>query len=334
MKEQKQKVAVVGVGQNATNSYLPWLARQKDLEILLFDTLPERSAAAAQKFEARAFESLESLAAAAPDTALVLTRETVRYEVSRQLLDLQIPRLFFEKPLVARNGQAHVDEEDFALGRDLLSRAAEQGCETAMMFNYRFFEQTLRAKKMREERKLGQLIQVSGWINFACWSHAIDLIHAFGGDVSRISASSGETVREGAGNRSPDIAVAFSLAGGGAGTLVGSANEHTIYPFFHLTLAFEGGRLTFTGLDGDLEFYDYALSVYERYAVSRQWSRWDLYNQSFAKALAAYLESITARQPPPVPGLAGLKELQFEAGVRKSLRTGAAVCPAADFPCK
>jgi hypothetical protein len=35
--------------------------------------------------------------------------------------------------------------------------------------------------------------------------------------------------------------------------------------------------------------------------------------------LDAYLASIRAGTPPPVPGIAGVRELQFEAGIKRSL---------------
>jgi predicted dehydrogenase len=123
--------------------------------------------------------------------------------VAKELLAGKPRRLFFEKPLVARNGQANVTEEDFALGREILQGAAKIGCETAMVFNYRFFEQSLRAAALREERKLGPLVQVTGLVKYACWSHCIDLVHHFGGEIERISALAGSEVRTGAGNTAP-----------------------------------------------------------------------------------------------------------------------------------
>ena len=47
-------------------------------------------------------------------------------------------------------------------------------------------------------------------------------------------------------------------------------------------------------------------------------SRWEQYGRSFEKSLAAYLDSVRRNEPPPVPGMAGLEELQFEVALRRS----------------
>ncbi|MDX9981293.1 MAG: Gfo/Idh/MocA family oxidoreductase [Lentisphaeria bacterium] len=327
------KVAIAGVGNVAKGSYLPALSKRSGIELHYWNRTAEKAKAAAAQFGGTVHASLAELCAVEPDAILVLTSEKCRYEVAKELLALRPRRLFFEKPLVARNGQANVTEEDFALGREILQGAKAIGCETAMVFNYRFFEQSLRAAALHRERNLGPLVQATGLVNYACWSHCIDLLHHFGGEFARISALAGSEVRTGAGNTSPDVAVAFTFRNGGAGTIVGTAGTKTIYPFFELTLSFANGRISFRGLDGDMELLDYAKSVHESFAISRQWSRWDLYNQSFGKSANAYLDAVAAGNPPPVPGLAGLRELQFEAAMRKSVRTGLPVTPDTDFPC-
>ena len=328
------KVAIVGVGSVATGSYLPYLATRDDVELLYYNRTPEKARKAADTFGGTVADSLQDLCGHNPDTCLVLTRETDRHQVAMQLLDLAPRRAFFEKPLVAMAGQANVSEEDFFLGKEILGKAAECKCETAMVFNYRFFEQTVRAQRIREERGLGDVVQVTGLVNYACWSHCIDLIHFFGGRIEEMSALAGDTVRSGAGNESADAALAFKLAGGGAGTIVGTAGPKFSYPLFELTISFENGRVSFRGLDGDLEVLDYNGDTHENYAISRQWSRWDQYKSSFGNSLAAYLDTVSADAPPPVPGMAGLRELQFEAAFRKAIRTGVPVRPDDDFPCE
>jgi predicted dehydrogenase len=129
------------------------------------------------------------------------------------------------------------------------------------------------------------------------------------------------------------VAVSFTFRNGGAGTIVGTAGTKTIYPFFELCLSFANGRITFRGLDGDMET---ARLRQERARVLRHQPPvvpLGLYNQSFGKSANAYLDAVAKGNPPPVPGLAGLRELQFEAAMRKSIRTGLPVTPDTDFPC-
>ena len=133
-------------------------------------------------------------------------------------------------------------------------------------------------------------------------------------------------------NEAVDVAASFLTVGGAAGTLVGSAGTGFKFPLYELTICFENGRLTLRGLDGDLDVLDNRTGVQETFALSRDKSRWDQYNASFGKSLAAYLESIRQESDPPVPGVAGLMELQFEAGFRRAILKGAPVDVQEAFP--
>ena len=72
--------------------------------------------------------------------------------------------------------------------------------------------------------------------------------------------------------------------------------------------------------------------VHEIVKPSRETSRWDKYDGSFEKSIAAYLDSVRAGLPPPVPGIAGLRELQFEASLKRSIAEQRPVVPDDDFP--
>jgi hypothetical protein len=77
---------------------------------------------------------------------------------------------------------------------------------------------------------------------------------------------------------------------------------------------------------------DYRTRRHELHALPRDVSRWDQYRASFGKSVDAYLASIRAGTPPPVPGLAGVRELQFEAGIKRSLAEGRPVSLAEELP--
>ena len=226
------------------------------------------------------------------DSIFVLTRETDRRDLLSALLDLNPRRLFCEKPLVAQNGQEDVREDDFATARDLLQRAKAQGCETAMIFNYRFFDQPLKAKELIAARDYGQVNNISGLVHYACWSHAIDLVHHFAGPIVELTALQGAQVR----------------------------GEKM------------GARIHLRDLDGDMEVLDHRSTRHETYAIARDRSRWQQYDDSFTKSIRAYLETLRQNDPPPVPGLAGLQELQVEAAIKRSIATGRPVDLDADLP--
>ncbi len=328
----KLKVAVVGTGNVAQKNYLPFLSRDAEISLGYFSRTADKAKVCAGQFGGQAFDSVAELMAWEPDTVLVLTRETQRLEAARALLEHTPRRLFFEKPLVARQGQEQVDEQDFADGRDILRRAKAKGCETAMVFNYRFFDHSQFAKRVVAERNFGQVLEVTGLVHYACWSHAIDLIHFFAGPIAQISALRSKSVRESRGMKVEDVAAAFRTAGDATGTLIGTAALAWEFSLFELSFNFERGRIRLQDLDGDLEIMDAQGGEVERYGIPRHRSRWDQYNQSFEKSLAAYLESIRHHQPPPVPGNFGLLELQVEAGLKRSIAQQRPVVLDAEFP--
>ena len=326
------KVAVIGTGKVAAGNYLPFLAKQQDVELSLFNRTPARADACAAKFGGRVASSIEDLMADSPDTVFILTREMQRYEVAMTVLDHRPKRIFFEKPLVAVLDQAHVTEDDFLKGRTIMQKAREIGCETAMIFNYRFFDQSLRAGKILSERPFGKPIQVTALVHYACWSHCIDLIHKVTGQLTEITAICGVREHSGAGLTAPDVAAAFVTDSGATGTILGTSGIGQTFPLFEMLFSFEGGRFTLRDLDGDMEVLDYAGSSHETFALARQTSRWEQYGLSFEKSIEAYLDSIRNGTPPPVPGMAGLQELQFEAAIKRSAQMNRPVKVQEEFP--
>ena len=274
-------------------------------------------AAAAAGCEAAA--ALDELMAWEPDAVFVLTREMDRYEAAKAILPFGPKRLFFEKPLVAAAGQEQVTEQDFISAREILGGAQACGTETAMVFNYRFFDQVMRARTAVEERGFGRALHITGLIHYCTWSHAIDLIHHFAGPVAEITALNSTGTRQGAGMDAVDVCAAFRTEQDATGTIVGTCGTNFQFPLFELTLSFENGRLSTRGLDGDLEILDYSSKHHELHRLVRQTSRWEQYRASFVKSVDAYLDSVRSGAPPPVPGMAGLQELQVEAGIRRSV---------------
>jgi predicted dehydrogenase len=314
------KVAVVGTGNVAQKNYLPFLARQPDITLSYYNRTRAKAERCADTFGGWVAESIDSLMSAAPDIVFVLTNETVRYEMASAILRHRPKRVFFEKPLVAQQDQAHVSEDDFEKGRELLRLAKAAGTETAMIFNYRFFDQTLTAQQQILQRQFGRLIQVTGFVHYACWSHCIDLIHLFAGPVAEISALLGSVEYQASGLKAYDVTAAFTTIGGATGSIMGTTAISFAFPLFELLFSFEGGRFTFRGLDGDMEILDYRGNRHELYGLTRGTSQWDQYNRSFDKAVDAYLKSVRTGTEPPVPGIAGLRELQFEAALKRSIK--------------
>lgn len=327
------KIAIVGVGKVATQNYLPYIVARPNVQLSYYNRSPEKAADAAAQFGGRVATSLADLLTDEPDTVLVLTRETDRYAVTRDLLALRPRRLFFEKPLVAQGGQADVVEDDFYKGRELLQQAQALGVETAMVFNYRFFEQTQKARELVTDYDLGQPVHFTALVHYACWSHCIDLILALMGPAATVTALAAAEARPCMGSDNVrDITAAVALENGATGTVIGTCSVDFKLPLYELTLAFAGGRIHMRDLDGDLELIHYASERHVVHRLSRNISRWDQYRASFGKAINAYLDAVAVGAPPPVPGLAGLAELQFEAALKRSIADGQPVDLAERFP--
>ncbi len=327
------KLAIVGIGRVARENYIPYLCRQPDVALGYFNRTPDAAAEAAAKFGGEEFRDLKQLAAWCPDSVLVLTSETARFEIGSALIGLGIRRLFFEKPLVAAAGQANVSEKDFFDAKAMLGQARARGCETAIVFNYRFFDQVVRAKAIARDRDFGRVTIASGFVHYACWSHCIDLVRHFCGNFAEIAALQGPVLRRSDEIKSEatDVTAAFTTESQAAGTIVGTAGASWGHPLYEIILNFERGRMFLRDLDGSLEIFDGA-AAQETHALAKHRSRWDQYRDSFDKALAAYLATLRSGSPPPIAAVEGLYELQAEAALKRSIAQRRPVRVQEEFP--
>ena len=215
------KIAVVGTGGVAEKNYLPYMVEREDIQLSYLNRTRSKAEAVAERFGGRVAADAADLMADEPDACLIFTRETDRLEAANALLPFKPKRLFFEKPLAARHGQANVVEEDFFDAREMLQAAHGAGVETAMVFNYRFFDQTRLAREIVEQEAFGQPVHFTGMVHYNCWSHCIDLLLHFMGPAASISAqasSPGMGAEE-----SRNVTVAARLANDATGTLIGTS---------------------------------------------------------------------------------------------------------------
>jgi predicted dehydrogenase len=325
------KVAIVGTGKVAEGNYLPILVADAEVSLGYYNRTRTKAETCAARFGGQVFDSVSALMDWQPDTVLVLTGEKDRYEAACALLEHKPRRLFFEKPLVAHHGQENVDEQDFLDGQKILQQAEAVGCESTMVFNYRFYEHSILARRIVAERSFGQVRNITGLVHYACWSHCIDLVHFFAGPIAEISALQGQTLHTIGWMSARDITAAFRTEGDATGTLVGTNTMAWKFPLFELTFNFERGRIRLQDLDGEMTIMDSSRMEVETYRIVGDASRWDQYNNSFKKSVQAYLQSIRDHQPPPVPVKYGLLELQVEAGMKRSIAQSRPVKLADEF---
>jgi predicted dehydrogenase len=157
-------------------------------------------------------------------------------------------------------------------------------------------------------------------------------MHFFAGPIDTVCALGGRDVHSHGKSEAADVSAALSFSGGAAGTLHGTWALDFAAPLFDLVVNLKGGRIRMRGLDGELEVFDYAEDERETYGGTRNTSRWDWYKLSFKKSILAYIESVRKNTPPPVPGVWGLRELQVEAGLRRSIAQSRPVRLDTEFP--
>jgi predicted dehydrogenase len=122
------------------------------------------------------------------------------------------------------------------------------------------------------------------------------------------------------------------MTSGATVTLISSAGMKWQQPLYELIFTFELGRIHMRDLDGTLEILDGKAQVHESISLVRHTSRWDQYRASFGKAVGAYLQSLRDNRPPPVPGIDGLRELQVEASLARSIAQRRPVLVQEEFP--
>jgi predicted dehydrogenase len=99
-----------------------------------------------------------------------------------------------------------------------------------------------------------------------------------------------------------------------------------------MMFSFEQGRVHMRDIDGTLEILDGRTNYHETRSLVRDGSRWNSYNASFDRSLEAYLESLRSGGQPPIPGIDGLRELQTEAAIKRSIAERRPVRVAEEFP--
>lgn len=301
-------VAVVGCGSIARRHIAGYQLFDGAEFVGMCDVDGGRAAGYADEFGGRPYTDVVTmLETEAPDIVDVCTREMHRdvpviQSVSRGFTTLA------EKPLFAAEGQFNVRPSDVEVGRRMVEAAETGGAELFMAYNYRFGEYASRLKTMIEGGELGDLQYVHAWTRLACWSHVIDLLRWFCGDIEAIavSMSGPEDARTRAGS--------LRFAGGAVGTLVGEG----ITPDFHDML-----RIRWCGSEGTAVLRDIAggLEVYphgERQRTVVEQAHDDPrgeFMKTFHREIEALCRHVAHGTAVPLAtGLDGLRELEVDAG--------------------
>lgn len=300
-------VAIVGCGHIARR-HLAGFREVPDVEFVgMCDVQEERAQAYAAEYGGRAYNSVvHMLETEAPDIVDVCTREMDRDVPVIQAVERGFTTLA-EKPLFAARGQFSVMPDDVPVARRMVEAAEVGGGELFMAFNYRFGEYAQRLKTMIDAGELGELQYVHARTRLACWSHVIDLLRWFCGDIVGVAAalSGPEEARTRAGS--------LRFASGAVGTLLGEG----ICPAFHDMLRIEWcgtmGTAVLRDIAGGLELYPHDRRQRTIIEQAHDDPRAD-FEATFAAEVTALCEHVREGvETPLATGLDGLRELQVDA---------------------
>lgn len=308
------RVGVVGCSRVAERFHAPGFDAQPDCEIVAFVSRSrERAAQLASVYGAAAYGDVdEMLDRSEVDLVVVTTAESRHLQPLTAALQAG-KHAFVEKPLHAAHDQQHVTWDDFEAAAAALGTWNRSFPQVGLNFNYRTMPHARRLQSDLSDGLLGSVRLVEAAVHLACWSHTIDLIRWSCGEIVEVFASWSS-------DEGPERAVAFRLADGATGALVGSVynfQDDLLRLQVHGSLA----RGLVEGLNGS-----YRRRSEQSGEPDAAWPRRDfgndLYGQSFRSSIDAFCEALRRGTPPPVSAEDGLAELAVEAAIQRSGHTG------------
>ncbi len=248
------------------------------------------------------------LAEAKPDLVDVCTRDPDHDTPTIQCLEAGVPAMV-EKPMYAAAGQYNVAEADVGHALAMYRAARDNNTPLFMNYNYRFSPYAQRLKEMIEAGELGQPAYMHCVTHLACWSHTIDLIRFFNGDVVELAArvSGPEEAR----TRSASL----RFANGSVGTLVGTTQRGWQHDLLRIEYAGTKGYTVMRDIAGGLEYYPGEQRERTLWLRSHDAPR-NGFQITFDGSTAAFAAFVgQGKASAAATGLDGLREMEIDAGI-------------------
>jgi myo-inositol 2-dehydrogenase / D-chiro-inositol 1-dehydrogenase len=308
------RVGIVGCGRMASRFHAPAFAAQPDCVIAgCASRTPEHAQALASGFDAKVFGDAAALVDAV-DVVVITTADNAHLEPLRLAL-AHGKHVFVEKPLHAEHGQELVSWQDYESAAAAMSAWDRSRSVVGINFNYRTMPHFRQLWSDCRAGELGSLTLVQAAAHLNCWSHTVDLLRWWCGDVREVFA-----YWDGS---SPSRAVALRFASGAVGTLIGTRYDFRD-PLVRVEVFGSLARGLVHGLNGS-----YARLVEDQSAPDVVWPRKDFGNDyfgpSFRASVDAFCAALRSGGRPLADGDDALAELAIEAAIHRSASTGAAV---------
>lgn len=313
------RFALVGCGPIGLGRHLPAFAGFEGVEVVaVCDMVQEKADQAAAEYDVKAYYSLdEMLASEQLDIIDVATNERVRPEPLTQCLETGA-HIFTEKPLVGAKGQMNLTGDDLPTAKEIIDTWRKHNQHFGINFNYRTLEHTNLLKKAIDEGRMGEPVMMNGVTHFHCWSHTIDLMRWFNGDVVELSCVySGDP-------DAPDRVAWLKFANGSVGSLVGTAQMTPPGAYAEsLKMEYLGtkAKANLTGLCSELVLHPVNGEPEVLWDVDFDKMR-ECFTQAFERTIRAFCETVLHGKEPLVTGLDGFREAEIDCGMEISARTG------------
>jgi predicted dehydrogenase len=275
----------------------------------------ERAKALAEPYKARCYTDVNEMLATEPlDVVDVVTQERDRLPPLKACLDAR-KHVYCEKPLAGKRGQYAVRWDDVQAAKPVIDAWKKAGTFFGINFNYRTSPPAMKIKAAIHDGTIGDLVAVNIRAHLACWSHVIDLMRWFCGDVAELSAY--VSGNDEAANRSATL----RFTNGVIGTLMGSTEFGWHHELLRIEVIGKECRAVMTDLCGRVEFFP---------AHQREVRIWELplenwradFGKTFTDSVVNYATAILAGKQPPVTGTDAMRELEIDAGIFVSAQTG------------
>ena len=243
------KVAMLGAGPIGMNHHGPAFAATEDVEVVACcEWDEERGKAMAEKFDIPLYKELsDMLAKEEIDCVDVATNEKLRPPPIIECFAAG-KHVYTEKPLAGALGQYNVKGTDLDAAREMVDAWRASGKQFGINFNYHHAPHAKAMKAAIEEGRLGEPVAINVYAHLDCWSHVIDLMRWFNGDVEELTGYMTP------GDDPVPRAAVLKFENGTLGTLTGVLNNraHTILKIEYLGKA---GRLVIHDLTGECQLF-------------------------------------------------------------------------------
>jgi len=306
------KIAILGCGGVGRGYHAPAFARVEGVEIVAAcDVVEARAKALAGDHGVPWYRDAgEMLEKEEIDLVDVCTTERDRAEPLMQCLRAG-KHVFCEKPLVGAEGQYNISETDLITARQIVDLWRESGKHFGINYNYRTAPHTRAMKSAIEAGQFGDPVMVTAFSHLASWSHAIDLVRWFTGEVTELTAYQSP----GASNR--DRAAALRFRNGAIGTLAGSARLSWRQPLLRIDVIGTEARGTIEDLTGEFRM---------RVGDEPEKTVWSpegsdpllLMEEAFTRSVTELAEAVRDGKGPPVNGTDAIRAIEIDAAISTS----------------